>query len=172
MVFTLATELKSVHAQGQLAALEWVTGVRPAPMTQRTEPVSWELVRAESWVALCVAAENTGPTAREWEQLRVEPRPRLAGDDDFAHGAWRTLAWLLGVRPDPPLGLPARDVDGQLLPGEERYATRPNPASPVWQSADVQRRDQNRTEAQRWCRHVRERVETVGRQAVSVEVRR
>lgn len=159
LVFELATKVESVHAQGQRAAVEWVTGGRPAPMTQRTEPVTWALARAESWVALCVAAWNGQPTAREWEQLGVEPRPRTAGDGDFAHGAWRTLAWLLGVRPDPPVELPVRDADGTLLPGQDRYATRPNPSSPVWQAADERRRGRNRAEAQRWCQHVRDRVE-------------
>ncbi|MGH3568526.1 MAG: hypothetical protein ACRDRH_21370 [Pseudonocardia sp.] len=46
MVFVLVTELGSVHVQGQLAALGWVLGGRPAPVTQRTEPVTWALARA------------------------------------------------------------------------------------------------------------------------------
>lgn len=172
MVFTLATELESVHAQGQLAAVDWVTGSRPAPVTQRTEPVSWELARAESWAALCAAAGTGSPTAFEWDQLGCELRPWRAGDDDFAHGAWRTLAWLLGVRPDPPIELPVRDEDGQLLPGQERYATRPDPSSPVWRAADGRRRDRNRVEAQRWCRHVRDRIQTAGLPAATSDLRR
>lgn len=171
MAFTLATELESAHARGQLAAVEWVTGGRPAPITQRTESVSWELARAESWVALCAAAGATEPSAREWEQLAVAPRPRAAGDDDFAHGAWRAMAWLLGVRPDPPIELPVRDEDGHVLPGEDRYATRPNPASPVWQAADLRRRDRNRAEAQRWCRHVRELATAVELRTTATEAR-
>jgi hypothetical protein len=158
-VYSLATEIDSVHAKGQLAAVGWVTGVRVAPMTHRDEPVSWALARAESWVALSVAATNVEPRAADWAMLDVEPRPWVSGDADFAHGAWHTLAWLLGVRPDPPIDLPLRDEDGNLAPGQERYATRPNPSSPAWQEADRRRRQRNRAEALRWYQHVRHRID-------------
>ena len=108
MAFELATKVESVHASGQLAAVGWVTGVDPAPVTQREDTVTWALVRAESWVALCQAAQAEPPTARDWERLGVSPRPLVAGNADFAHGAWRTLAWLLGVHPEPPTELPLR----------------------------------------------------------------
>ena len=160
MIYRLATEIDSVHAKGQLAAGGWVTGVRVAPITHRDEPASWALARAESWVALSVAATNAEPVTADWAILGVEPRSWVAGDADFAHGAWRTLAWLLGVRPDPPIDLPLRDKDGNLAPGERRYATRPNPSSPAWQEADRRRRQRNRAEALRWYQHVRSRIDT------------
>jgi hypothetical protein len=169
MVFTLATELNSVHGKGQLAAVGWVTGVRPAPMTQRDEPVTWALARAESWVALTVAACNADPVTSDWAMLGVEQRPWVAGDQDFAHGAWRTLAWLLGVRADPPIAVPVREVDGTLAPGEERYATHPDPSSPIWQEADRRRRQRNSVEALRWYRHVRDRIEAAHGVEASVD---
>lgn len=159
MVFTLATELESVHAQGQLAAVGWITGVRAAPMTQRTQPVTWALGRAESWAALCFAAWNGTPAARDWQLLGVDSRPTVAGNADFAHGAWRTLAWLLGARPDPPIEVPVRDADGNLPPGEERFGYRGDPTSLAWQAADQRRRDRNRAEARRYWQHIRDRVD-------------
>ncbi len=166
LAYALATKVNSVHGQGQLAAVDWVTGGRVSPMTHREEPVSWALARAESWVALTVAARNGEPPASDWAMLGVEPRPWVSGDGDFAHGAWRTLAWLLGVRPDPPIELPRRDENGQLEPGGERYATRPDPSSPYWREADRRRRQHNRTEALDWFRHVRSRVDA-GRATVT-----
>jgi hypothetical protein len=158
LAYALATKVDSVHAQGQLATLDWLTGGRVAPMTHREEPVSWALARAESWVALCVAANNGQPLSSDWAMLGVEPRPWVSGDGDFAHGAWRTLAWLLGVRPDPPIELPRRDENGDLEPGGERYATRPDPSSPYWREADRRRRQRNREEARTWFQHVRRQI--------------
>ena len=169
LAYALATKVDSVHGQGQLAAVEWVTGGRVSPMTHRDEPVSWALARAESWVALCVAANNNEPPPSDWAMLGVEPRPWGAGDGDFAHGAWRTLAWLLGVRPDPPIELPRRDEDGQLEPGGERYATRPDPTSPYWREADQRRRQRNRAEAQDWFRHVRSQIDAAEVAAPSMD---
>ena len=114
LAHSLATRVGSVHGQGQLAAIGWVAGLRPAPMTQRDERATWKVARAESWVALSVAARSVEPATDDWPRLGVKPRAWVAGDEDFAHGVWRTLAWLLGVRPDPPIELPARDADSRL----------------------------------------------------------
>jgi hypothetical protein len=155
----LAAQLDSLHAQGQLAALGWVVSGERAPITHRTEPATWELVRAESWVALCVAAGDVLPTANEWARLGMSPRPCLVPDDDFAHGTWRTLAWLLGVHPDPPTELPGRDEDGNLIPDREpRFGLRRDESSPLWQRIDRAWRARNRAEAQRWCAHVRRQL--------------
>lgn len=123
-------------------------------MTHRADAATWEQARAESWVALCVAAEAPAPTVRDWERLGVDPRPAVVADLDHAYGAWRTLAWLLGVRPDPPVELPERHADGSLV-GGPRYATRPDPASPVWQAAQARRRARARVDAGRHWEHVR-----------------
>ena len=155
----LAMQLDSLHAQGQLAALGWVVSGEHAPMTHRVEPATWALARAESWVALCVAACGVLPTADEWARLRTPSRPCRVPDDDFAHGAWRTLAWLLGVNPDPPTELPDRDEDGNLISDREpRFGLRRDESSPLWQQVDRAWRARNRAEAQRWCAHVRRQL--------------
>jgi hypothetical protein len=137
---------ESVHGFGQLAAVGWVTGQRVAPMTQRAEAVSWALARAESWCALSCAAGMPDPTARDWAGLGVAPRPVRAGDADFAHGAWRALAWMLGVRPDPP-ALPA-DL---AAPG----AGPPGSPSADWRSTSRHEQERNMAEARRWWHHIR-----------------
>jgi hypothetical protein len=160
MAHELATQLNSWHAQGQLAALGWVVSNERAPMTHRTDQATSQLARAESWVALCVAAGDGLPTADEWARLEVEPRAVFVADHDFAHGAWRTLAWLLGVYPDPPTELlPARDPDGNLISDREpRYGLRRDESSPLWRRVDRAWRARNRAEAQRWSAHVRRQL--------------
>ena len=73
-------------------------------------------------MALCDVAHAPPPTERDWERLGVAARPAIAGNPDFAHGAWQALAWMLWVRPDPPIELPERDEDGTIPPWERRYA--------------------------------------------------
>jgi len=141
---------ESVHGFGQLAAVGWVTGQRVAPMTQRAEAVSWELARAESWCALSRAAGMPDPTASDWAGLGVVPLPSRAGDADFAHGAWRALAWMLGVRPDPP-SLPADLAE----PG----AGPPGSPTAAWRSTSPGEQHRNTTEARRWWNHVRSRLD-------------
>ena len=86
------------------------------------------------------------------------PRGEYAADRGRRRGlglrAWRTLAWLLGVRSDPPVELPERDEAGELV-GGPRYVARPNPSSPIWQAAEARRRQERRADAQRHWEHVR-----------------
>src|SRR5690348_4584043 len=107
---------------GVSAALAWLTLGEVSPVTWRScntsthgveparEPggaavewwrsgVTFEVARAESWVALSMAAGQLPPTDDDWRMLGVEPRPVALDDDrEFAYGVWRTLSWLLGVR--------------------------------------------------------------------------
>lgn len=168
MTYVLATEIESVHGQGQLAAVGWVTGQCAAPVTHRAEPVTFKLARAESWAALCVAANDSAPTTRDWERLAVRPAATVSVDADFAHGAWRTFAWLLGVRPDPPIELPVRDADGSIPPWERHYAYRGDPTQPEWQAADQRRRERNRAEALQYWRHIRRQLELSEQTAANV----
>ncbi len=132
----------------QILALEWVCGLRAAPLTDRAEqPVTRPLARAESWVALCDAA-GKDPTDRGWQRLGVAPLPAVLANAAFSYGAWRLLDWLLGERRDPPdEELPQRDADGILPPWEQRYVARPRPDSPTWQAAMRQRRERQHAEA-------------------------
>ena len=147
IVVGLADVTGSHEALGQIAGLGWVVGLRPAPLTQREERVSRELVRAEHWLALCAAAEQAEPSESEWQRFGIEPRPMVAGNGEFAYGAWSVLGWLLGERLDPPVELPRRAADGSVPPGERLYVSRPRPDSPVWQDAQWRRRERHRDEA-------------------------
>ena len=77
---------------GVLAALVWLTLGEVSPMTWRTGPRTRESARAESWLALCVAAGQPGPTDEDWRRLGTEPREPASDDPEFAYGVWRTLA--------------------------------------------------------------------------------
>jgi hypothetical protein len=134
-VVRLADVTSSHEALGQVAALGWVVGLRPAPLTQREERVTRDLVRAEHWLALCAAAAQAEPSQTEWQRFAVEPRPMVAGDAEFAFGAWSVLGWLLGERLDPLVELPRRAPDGSVPPGERLYVTRPRPNSAAWRQA-------------------------------------
>lgn len=112
---------------GQILALEWVCGLRDAPLTDRAEqPVTRAMARAESWVALCDAAGQSDPTDGDWRQMGAAPLPAVISNAAFSYGAWRMLTWLLGERAEPPEELPQRDEDGTLPPWEQRYVARPN----------------------------------------------
>lgn len=154
LAYRLAEVIDDAEPGGRLAAVEWVVGLAPAPVTQRRDAASWEQVRAESWVALCVAADAPAPTVADWARLGVTAEPAATADVEWAYGAWRTLAWFLGVRSDPPVELPERYADGSLV-GGPRYATRPNPASPAWREAEARRRERARADARRHWQHVR-----------------
>lgn len=154
LAYRLAEVIGDAEARGRLAAVEWVVGLAPAPVTHRRDAASWEQARAESWVALSVAAGEPAPTAADWARLGVTAEPAGTADVESAYGAWRTLAWLLGVRSDPPVELPERYPDGSLV-GGPRYATRPNPASPAWLEAQERRRERAGADARRHWEHVR-----------------
>jgi len=161
-VVQLADVTGSHEALGQVAALGWVVGLRPAPLTQREERVTRDLVRAEHWLALCTAAGQSEPNTAEWQQFGVEPRPMIAGNAEFAHGSWSVLGWLLGGHLDPPVEVPCRAADGSVPPGEQLYVTRPRPESPVWQDTQRRRRERQRAEAFMAWRRVRDRAGTTG----------
>jgi len=162
MVVQLTDVTGSHDTLGQVAAVGWVVGLRPAPLTQREERVNRDLVRAEHWLALCAAAGQAEPSTSEWRRFGVEPRPMVAGDAEFAYGAWSVLGWLLGEHLDPPVELPRRASDGSVRPGEQRYVTLPRPDLPVWQDAQRRRRERQRAEAFVAWRGVRDRAGTVG----------
>jgi len=148
VAYRLAEEVRLPQARGVLAAMEWVTGGQAAPVTGLDGPVTQVAARAESWVALCVAA-GVAPSASDWGELGVQPRAATTQDAELAHWTWRTLAWLLGARRDPPVELPRRDAEGKVAPGEERYVTRPEPESEGWRAAQARRREYERADARR-----------------------
>jgi hypothetical protein len=138
--------------RGVLDAVRWVTGCdRWAPVTGRDEKLTRDAVRAEALIALNVAAEAPSIVDHAWPlfhlDMAVDFRPAVTDDAEYAYAIWRTLAWIVGTRSDPPVELPERDADGHLI-GGPRYASRPNPASAVWRATQAQRRHHARLEAQ------------------------
>jgi hypothetical protein len=140
---------------GVLAALVWLTLGEASPMTWRSEGIGWEASRAESWVALCVAAGQSRPTELDWRRLGVEPKTAAKDDPEFAYGVWRTLAWLLGVREDWPTYTAWHRVAGLARPRPHLDVPAPNRDSDAWRAADQAAREQAQSDALRYWRHVR-----------------
>jgi hypothetical protein len=116
--------------------------------------------RAESWLALCLAAGEVAPTYRDWERLGVEPRPldsafaTIAEDREYPFGVWRTLSWLLGVREDWPVYTSWHRAAELPNPYPHHYVP-PRQRDAAWHAADAAAREQARSEAHRWWAHVR-----------------
>jgi hypothetical protein len=160
---------------GAAAALVWLTLGEVSPMTRRAsvgvfEPqdrsgtwisgVTRELARAESWVALCVAAEAPPPTPQDWERLGVEPAEAAGEDPEYAYGVWRTLAWLLGVPEESPIYTAWHRAAG--IPRDRPHLVRRSLGDPVtaaWWAAERAAQDQARADARRWWEHVRARAD-------------
>jgi hypothetical protein len=79
----------------------------------------------------------------------------MVADDDFAHGVWRTLAWLLGVRTDWLVHGPGEVAAGLAFDRPHIYVPRQRQDTPQWLAADRASRDQAEHEAYRHWRHIR-----------------
>lgn len=161
---------------GVFTALNWLDHNRPqqtGPVTERPlmmpearrgmGPDGWRIgadtrlmARAESWAALCGAAGQGSPPGTDWRALAIPEPDEVEAAPRWCFGAWRALAWALGVHPDPPIELPARRSDGTPEP---TFATRPDPDSPAWREAQLRRTDAEQAEATRWWRHTRTLVD-------------
>lgn len=169
---------------GVSAALAWLTIGEVSPMTHQTSavgptrgavpatdggaPVEWwqsgvsfKEARAESWVALSMAAGEQPPSEDDWRMLGVIPRPTQVTDDpEFAYGVWRTLSWLLGVRVDMPIFTSWHRAAG--LPPDRPHLLAPlrgGQPDAAWVAAERAALDQARTDACRFWRHVRAQVD-------------
>ena len=152
----------SVEAKGVVLAVSWVVGAWSAPLTGRAKraPVTRGEAREESWLALCEAAGEP-PSEQELGKLGLVRQQAATSDDaERAYGIWRTLSWLLGTYPDPPVEVPERLADGTLADSEPRYTLREGSA--VWETTQSHRREQHRAEALRWWRRGRGAAETAG----------
>ncbi|MGH3536400.1 MAG: hypothetical protein ACRDQG_17035 [Pseudonocardiaceae bacterium] len=149
---------------GSLDALFWVTLGDVSPMTRRLgSEATWEQARAESWVALCVAAGKPLPTERDWQRLGVAPKAAVTDDREFAYGAWRALAWLLGVREDWPIHTAWHQA--AQIPWERPHVyevPREQWDTPAWRAADQASRDQAERDALRHWQHVRQLADATG----------
>ncbi|MGH3866234.1 MAG: hypothetical protein ACRDQ4_08905 [Pseudonocardiaceae bacterium] len=155
MAFRLAEITECVQARGQCAALCWLIGRDPAPITRSEGLVTPGGAVWESWLALCLAAGR--PVVVEEERARLGiPQRRTGGQVPWwAHGVWRTLGWLVGERSDPPIQLPVRAVDGSIVPGTEVFTVRRNPESALWRAAEEGRERRELAEAVEQWRKVR-----------------
>lgn len=133
----------------------WLTIGDGSPITGRTDEATRDVARAEGWYALCIAAGQDPPTARDWERLKVTSMPAVTDDREFAYGVWWTLSWLLGVRTDCPVYGPGDRAAG--IPNERPHLCVPRQRqnTPQWLAADRASRDQAEREAYRHWRHIR-----------------
>jgi hypothetical protein len=114
------------------AALAWIAGGEPAPVTgRRDQPVTAELAEAESWATSEHGRGNQSPPARDiCDRLGVEYLPIRKAERitaEWSGRVWRTLRWLMydgvnGRRVEPPIALPARNGDGKVATADELYA--------------------------------------------------
>lgn len=124
-------------------------------MTWRTGERTREVARAESWLALCVAAGQPGPTDDDWLRLAAPPLPAQVEDREFAYGAWRALAWLLGVREDWPTYTSWHRAAGFPQPDQHLNVPLQRRDTPQWRAAHRAARERDEADAHRyWC-HVR-----------------
>jgi hypothetical protein len=138
LAYADAVQDRSPHARGVVAALEWVRGERDGPLTGRSErPVTAELAQAEMWAAHEIVQPDAPLPARTLAgELGVAHRRPLPIAPHAAEGVRLALRWLLGDVAEPPLDLPVRGTERELVDAamaaaphkfwgpEERHATR------------------------------------------------
>jgi hypothetical protein len=138
LAYADAVQDRSPLARGIVAALEWVRGERDGPLTGRSErPVTAASARAEMWAtAEIIYPEAPLPARTLADELGVAHRRPLPIAPHAAEGVRRTLRWLLGDVVEPPLDLPVRCTEGELVDAamaaaphriwgpEERHAAR------------------------------------------------
>jgi hypothetical protein len=106
---------------GACAAISWVVGLQPAPLTHREDEPTAAVGRAEMMLADCVAAGELHLPGELWAALGVPPRPPVTAHTGWAAGAAASLGWLLGVHTRPPIRLPRRLPDGATPTEEQLY---------------------------------------------------
>ncbi|WP_299737467.1 hypothetical protein, partial [Pseudonocardia sp. 73-21] len=166
---------------GEVSPITWATSAeRPTrgsypPNRSDASPTEWwcagvslDEARAESWVALSMAAGQAPPSVDDWRSLRVEPRPAQVEDNtEFAYGVWRTLSWLLGVREDFPIYTSWQRAAG--IPPERPHLDAPlrgGQPDEAWHAAERASQEQARAEALHWWRHVRAQVDAAAAREV------
>jgi hypothetical protein len=65
------------------------------------------------------------------------------------------LSWLLGVRSEPPIGIPDRDESGVVVPGSEVYFLPASRSRPALLAAKRSREERELDEAVRHWEHIR-----------------
>ncbi len=137
--------------------MRWLFAEEVGPVTSRppTE-CTRENARAESWVALCLAADMPGPTEGDWRRLGAAPLPPVTTlDREFSYGAWRTLAWLLGVREDWPIYTSWHRAASLPKECPHHYIRHAGRNTDAWRAADQAARERAHSDALTHWRHVR-----------------
>jgi hypothetical protein len=129
-------ESRSDRMGGVYAAVNWVTGGQRAPVTEREEPPTVVLVRAEMWVALSIGDGLPPLTPRMWTDIGAEPREARTDNRLWCRGVDAVLGWLIGVQKDPPFALPRRPVPTVEELYQEALAAKPHG---FWPPEDRQR---------------------------------
>jgi hypothetical protein len=127
LAYWLHAECGKPWSAGVFAAVAWVRGGRPAPVTERAEvSVTRELATAELWAAVVASEVGSGIPRPPVEQICAELGVRWCEppsvDAEYALGAWRALRWLLGVAGEAsPLPVPGRNPDGSIMTADQLY---------------------------------------------------
>ncbi|MFC5230300.1 hypothetical protein [Pseudonocardia zijingensis] len=109
------------HA-GACAAISWVVGLQPGPMTHRDGEPTTAAVRGEMMLGDAVAAGEIELPDAVWAALDVPPARPVTGHVGWAAGVAASLGWLLGVHTRPPVRLPRRLPDGSTPTAEQLAA--------------------------------------------------
>ncbi|MHA6793778.1 hypothetical protein ACVGVM_09715 [Pseudonocardia bannensis] len=121
LAYADATESTSRIAAGVVAAVAWARGGQQAPVSGRTDqPVTRALAEMELWGARAATSPDSPiPIDALRDDLGVDYCPPRELDPQRAAGTVAALSWLLGKTTSPPMPLPARRPDGQLLETQE-----------------------------------------------------
>lgn len=139
------------QANGIGAALAWVRGHRPAPVTERDEaPVTAGLAEVEMWAAAVAADDGTtivAPVRELWARTRVPwLTPPRGLDHGYATGAYSALRWLTGpLDARGPVPVPVRNPDGTVMSAEDIYR------QTVSVSPELFHRPEQRAELREWA---------------------
>lgn len=109
--YRLTASSESAFRRGVAAALGWVLGLAPGPLTKDNRTVSPEAAEREFFVAGKVELDDS--------PLSVVHPPAAA------QGIGRTLSWLLGWERCPPVDLPRRPPPTAVQLYEEAVAAEP-----------------------------------------------
>lgn len=125
LALRLVVEQRTREAAGIVAVVFWLTGRSRGPATARGEgPGRRDVALAELCAAECLIDDGQLPPPLHdlCQMLEVAYRPPLEVDAGYGRGVWLTLRWAMGKTSHPPLHLPIRRRDGQLMGEVEIYA--------------------------------------------------
>lgn len=113
---------------GICAALSWIRGGRPGPMTDRDErPVTAALAQAERYAAMYTAeGDRSLPLRSACIKLDVAYWQPIEYERGWCIGVETTLGWLLKLS-KPSIELPTRNADGTVPTFRELYEQRCQP---------------------------------------------